>query len=97
VLDADYEAAGRQRQPRCGVKDADIVIKVKRPEASEARQIQARRAGGRDHGSLWQRGRARGAGHAGVSAFAMEFMPRITRAQVMDVLSSQANLAGYRR
>src|SRR4051812_14545680 len=33
---------------------------------------------------------------AGVNAFAMEFMPRITRAQVMDVLSSQANLAGYR-
>ena len=32
---------------------------------------------------------------AGVAAFAMEFMPRITRAQVMDVLSSQANLAGY--
>jgi NAD(P) transhydrogenase subunit alpha len=33
---------------------------------------------------------------AGVAAFAMELMPRITRAQVMDVLSSQANLAGYR-
>src|SRR5882724_4947721 len=33
---------------------------------------------------------------AGISAFAMELMPRITRAQVMDVLSSQANLAGYR-
>jgi NAD/NADP transhydrogenase alpha subunit len=33
---------------------------------------------------------------AGVSAFAMELMPRITRAEVMDVLSSQANLAGYR-
>ena len=33
---------------------------------------------------------------AGVTAFAMELMPRITRAQVMDVLSSQANLAGYR-
>ncbi|WP_344918047.1 NAD(P) transhydrogenase subunit alpha, partial [Azospirillum formosense] len=33
---------------------------------------------------------------AGVNAFAMEFMPRITRAQVMDVLSSQANLAGYK-
>jgi NAD(P) transhydrogenase subunit alpha len=31
-----------------------------------------------------------------IAAFAMEFMPRITRAQVMDVLSSQANLAGYR-
>ena len=33
---------------------------------------------------------------AGLSAYAMEFMPRITRAQVMDILSSQANLAGYR-
>jgi len=33
---------------------------------------------------------------AGVIAFAMELMPRITRAQSMDVLSSQANLAGYR-
>ena len=33
---------------------------------------------------------------AGVQAFAMEFVPRITRAQVMDALSSQANLAGYR-
>ncbi len=34
---------------------------------------------------------------AGLTSFSMEFMPRITRAQVMDVLSSQANLAGYRR
>ena len=32
----------------------------------------------------------------GITAFAMEFLPRITRAQTMDVLSSQANLAGYR-
>ena len=38
----------------------------------------------------------RGVAKAGVAAFAMELMPRITRAQVMDVLSSQANLAGYR-
>src|SRR3981081_709792 len=35
-------------------------------------------------------------GDAGIAAFAMELLPRITRAQVMDVLSSQANLAGYR-
>ncbi|MCP6151564.1 NAD(P)(+) transhydrogenase (Re/Si-specific) subunit alpha, partial [Klebsiella pneumoniae] len=34
--------------------------------------------------------------NAGVASFAMELMPRITRAQVMDVLSSQANIAGYR-
>ena len=34
---------------------------------------------------------------AGISSFAMELMPRITRAQVMDVLSSQANLPGTRR
>src|SRR3712207_9098538 len=38
----------------------------------------------------------KGLAEAKVSAFAMELMPRITRAQVMDVLSSQANLAGYR-
>ena len=35
-------------------------------------------------------------GDAGLSAFAMEFMPRITRAQSMDILSSQSNLSGYK-
>ena len=95
LLDADYEAAGASVTAGA-VKDADIVIKVKRPEASEL--------------STYKRGALviaimdpygndaalKSMADAGVSAFAMELMPRITRAQVMDVLSSQANLAGYR-
>ncbi len=57
-----------------------------------------RGAGDRDHGPVRARGGAGRPGQGtGVSSlFAMELMPRITRAQVMDVLSSQANLAGYR-
>jgi NAD(P) transhydrogenase subunit alpha len=78
------------------VKDADIVIKVKRPEASEM--------AGYKRGALviaimdpyGNDAALKAMADAGVSAFAMELMPRITRAQVMDVLSSQANLAGYR-
>ncbi|HTE93830.1 MAG TPA: NAD(P) transhydrogenase subunit alpha, partial [Bradyrhizobium sp.] len=78
------------------LKDADIIIKVKRPEASELAQYK--------RGALviaimdpYGNEAALGAlANAGVTAFAMELMPRITRAQVMDVLSSQANLAGYR-
>src|ERR1700733_15077359 len=78
------------------LKDADIVIKVKRPEASElakykrgALVIAIMDPYGNDTA-------LKAMADAGVSAFAMELMPRITRAQVMDVLSSQANLAGYR-
>ena len=95
LLDADYEAAGASVSADA-VKDADVVIKVKRPEASEL--------GTYKKGALvlaimdpYGNDAALNAmASAGVSAFAMELMPRITRAQVMDVLSSQANLAGYR-
>ena len=55
--DSEFTAAGATVSADA-LKDADIVIKVKRPEASELAQLQARRAGHRDHGSLWQRGRA---------------------------------------
>jgi H+-translocating NAD(P) transhydrogenase subunit alpha len=82
--------------------DADIVLKVQRPLTTEE--------GGPDELALIKRGavligilnpydaREQVAAYAaaGVSALAMEFVPRITRAQVMDVLSSQANLAGYK-
>jgi NAD(P) transhydrogenase subunit alpha len=43
-----------------------------------------------------QRGRVDAYAAAGLEALAMEFMPRITRAQSMDILSSQSNLAGYK-
>jgi len=93
--DSEFAAAGATVSADA-VKDADIVIKVKRPEASELGQYK--------HGALviaimdpyGNEAALKTMADAGVSAFAMELMPRITRAQVMDVLSSQANLAGYR-
>src|SRR5947207_15952564 len=98
VLDADYEAAGAvvAKSAADAVKDAEIVLKVRRPTAAEC--------AGYKPGALvfaimdpYGNDAALGAiAKAGVVAFAMELMPRITRAQVMDVLSSQANLAGYR-
>jgi NAD(P) transhydrogenase subunit alpha len=78
------------------VKDADIVIKVKRPEASE---LSGYKRGALVFAIMDPYGNdaaLKTMAEAGVAAFAMELMPRITRAQVMDVLSSQANLAGYR-
>src|SRR5450432_2209644 len=78
------------------LKDADIVIKVRRPEPSElanykrgALVIAIMDPYGNDDALAAM-------AKAGLTSFAMELLPRITRAQSMDVLSSQANLAGYR-
>jgi NAD(P) transhydrogenase subunit alpha len=93
--DSEFTAVGANVSAEA-IKDADIVIKVKRPEASElanykrgALLIAIMDPYGNDAALKALAG-------AGIVAFAMELMPRITRAQVMDVLSSQANLAGYR-
>ena len=95
IMDADYEAAGASVGDDV-TKDADVVLKVRRPEPSElagykkgALVIAIMDPYGND-AALKQMA------DAGILAFAMELMPRITRAQSMDVLSSQANLAGYR-
>lgn len=95
VLDADYEAAGSVVSADA-VKDADIVIKVKRPEASEVARYKKGALVIAIMDPYGNEAALKALADAGVSAFAMELMPRITRAQVMDVLSSQANLAGYR-
>jgi H+-translocating NAD(P) transhydrogenase subunit alpha len=94
ILDADYTAAGATLADNG--KDADIVLRVRRPTEAEiagykpgALVIAVMDPFGHD-AALAAMARA------GLSAFAMELMPRITRAQSMDVLSSQANLAGYR-
>lgn len=95
ILDADYEAAGATIS-RDAVRDADIVFKVRRPNEMELT--------GYKKGALviaimdpyGHEAALNAMARAGVVAFAMELMPRITRAQSMDVLSSQANLAGYR-
>src|ERR1700730_8452808 len=95
IPDAEFAAAGASVREGAAA-DADIVLKVRRPAAAEL--------AGYKKGALviaimdpyGQEAALRAIADAGVTAFAMELMPRITRAQAMDVLSSQANLAGYR-
>jgi NAD(P) transhydrogenase subunit alpha len=96
-LDAEYQAAGAKvlKTASAVVKDADIVLHVRRPDARELASV---KPGAIVIGVMDPYGHEEAIGalaSAGVRAFAMELMPRITRAQVMDVLSSQANLAGY--
>jgi proton-translocating NAD(P)+ transhydrogenase subunit alpha len=104
VPDGAYAAAGARIavDEAESLRDADIVLKVQRPLSAAE--------GGPDELALMKSGamligilapyaaKDQVAAYAaqGVNAFAMEFLPRITRAQTMDVLSSQANLAGYR-
>jgi H+-translocating NAD(P) transhydrogenase subunit alpha len=95
VLDTDYSAAGATVSPNA-VRDADLVLKVRRPADGE---IAAYKRGALVIAIMDPYGNEAALtelAKAGVTAFAMELMPRITRAQAMDVLSSQANLAGYR-
>ena len=98
ILDADYEAAGATIGPSAAdaVRDADVVLKVRRPSETE---VAAYKPGALVMAIMDPYGNEpalAAMAKAGVVALAMELMPRITRAQVMDVLSSQANLAGYR-
>jgi NAD(P) transhydrogenase subunit alpha len=95
ILDADYTAAGAMVSADA-FSGADIVLMVRRPAAAELAKL--------GKGALviaimdpyGNDAALKAMADAGVTAFAMELMPRITRAQSMDVLSSQANLAGYR-
>ena len=96
IPDAEYQSAGAQIGDGAAGKDADIVLKVRRPNAEE---VQGYKPGALVIGIMDPYGQneaLKAMADAKVAAFAMELMPRITRAQVMDVLSSQANLAGYR-
>ena len=95
ILDADYTAAGAAvaADP---VSDADIVLQVRRPEGPELSRL---KKGAIVIGMMdpyGQESAVAAMAEAGIVAFALELLPRITRAQTMDVLSSQANLAGYR-
>ena len=98
LTDEAFTAAGATVAPDLAetLKEAEVVLKVRRPEPQDLLHY--------GRGALvlaimdpyGQTEALKGLADAGVDAFAMELMPRITRAQVMDVLSSQANLAGYR-
>jgi NAD(P) transhydrogenase subunit alpha len=95
--DAAYEASGASVGARKDViKAADVLFCVRRPEAAV---ITGLKKGAVMVGLFEPHGAVDFAGacaKAGVNALAMEFTPRITRAQSMDALSSQSNLAGYR-
>jgi NAD(P) transhydrogenase subunit alpha len=96
--DADYAAAGATiaKTAKAALEKADLVFKVRAPAEEE---IKALKPGALIAGQFNPHGDKaliQALAAAKVAAFEMTFVPRITRAQSMDVLSSQANLAGYR-
>ncbi|MEN9894438.1 MAG: transhydrogenase subunit alpha part 1 [Pseudomonadota bacterium] len=93
--DADYEKAGARVGQASDVRSADIVLKVRRPGEAELSGYKAGAVVLAIMDPYGHEDALAAMAAAGLSAFAMELMPRITRAQSMDVLSSQANLAGY--
>ncbi len=99
--DADYSAAGATIGDRAAtLAGADIVLGVQGPDPASLAGVApgAWVVAGLNPFGAGEHGRARVDGYAaaGLEALAMEFMPRITRAQSMDILSSQSNLAGYK-
>ncbi len=95
LTDADYEAAGATLGPAGAAGKADIVLKVRRPSVAEIKRYKKGTVVVAVMDPFDADKALKDMAAAGLSTFAMELMPRITRAQVMDVLSSQANLAGY--
>src|SRR5579862_4367321 len=98
IADADYSAAGAEvaRDAASALQNANIVLKVRAPDSGEIDAL--------PHDAVLigllspytERDSIAALASRGIAAFAMEFLPRISRAQSMDVLSSQANLAGYK-
>jgi NAD(P) transhydrogenase subunit alpha len=97
ISDADYGAVGADIGDRAAtVAGADIILGVQGPDPAS---IAGAKPGAWIVAGLnpfGERSRIAGYAAAGFEALAMEFMPRITRAQSMDILSSQSNLAGYK-
>ncbi len=102
IPDQRYKDAGATLAPDAAsaLKDADVVFKVQRPlrdgPLNELALMKKGAALISALGALQNKEDVAAYAAAGITAFAMELVPRITRAQSMDILSSQANLAGYR-
>jgi NAD(P) transhydrogenase subunit alpha len=94
--DADYHAAGAVLVSAEEALGADVVLKVRRPSAGEISHLKPGAVVIATMDPYGHGDAIEAMAKAGASTFAMELLPRITRAQSMDVLSSQANLAGYR-
>src|SRR6516164_1553305 len=93
--DSAYEAVGAEITDQGGALGCEIVLKVRSPQESE---LQALQPGATVVGMLnpFDAEGLQRLAVAGLTAFALEAAPRTTRAQSMDVLSSQANIAGYK-
>ncbi len=97
IADADYAAAGASVGTRAAaLKDADILLGVQGPSPASLKGAKAGAWLVAGLNPFGERARVDDYAKAGVEALAMEFMPRITRAQSMDILSSQSNLSGYK-
>jgi len=98
IADADYTAAGAMIAPDAAsaLKDADIVLSVRAPSAETIAQIKKGAVVAALLAPYTDKDAISKLAAQGVAGFAMELIPRISRAQAMDVLSSQANLAGYK-
>jgi len=95
--DGEYEAAGARLEDRAALcAAADAVLKVQPPDDAEVAALRPGSALVALLRPLDEPQRAARLAERGVTAFSLELVPRITRAQAMDVLSSQATVAGYR-
>lgn len=96
ISDNAFVDAGAKTGSAADAAKADIVLRVRRPNAAETKAMKPGAAVFAAMDPYGANDDVAAMAKAGLSAFAMELMPRITRAQSMDILSSQANLAGYR-
>lgn len=97
VADTDYQDMGATIGTRAAVlKDADIVLAVQGPSPQSLKGIKKGAWLVASLNPFGERERVDAYAKLGIDALAMEFMPRITRAQSMDILSSQSNLSGYK-
>ena len=96
--DEAYKSAGAEvaANAAAALGGADILLKVRRPSAAEAKALKPGAFVAAIMSPFDDRAGLDALAATGAALLAMEFMPRITRAQSMDVLSSQANLAGYK-
>ncbi len=97
IADADFAAAGATVADRAdAVSNADILLGVQGPDPATLAGVKSGAWLAAGLNPFGERARVDAYAALGLEALAMEFMPRITRAQSMDILSSQANLAGYK-
>ncbi len=98
IVDEDYKEMGAEIVGSAddAIEGADVILKVRRPSSEEISKMKKGAIVAAIMEPHDNQDDLKALGEQGVTAFAMELIPRITRAQSMDVLSSQANLAGYK-